>query len=408
MAESESHLIFGFEALLVSVLLMCAIWVSYLVRTYNPRLLTESGSIVLCGMLVGGIIKLANVPKRFEESILQFPDFFFYVLLPPIIFEAGYTFKQRDFFRNMGSILLYAVVGTLISALVIGYLLYGIYPGALETRSALEFLMYGALISAVDPVATLAILGAPGIDTDPVIYNLVFGESVLNDAVSIVLFRVFGEFVDKANFGAEDAFKGVGTFFGVSVGSIAIGAAVSLSNALILKHTSLKEHPHFEIAMMGLFAYTSFVLAEITEMSGIMSLFFCGIVMAHYSDYNLSAEAKAVTGDLFKTSAIISEMFIFLYLGIVTFVHRAEEFRWDVGFIFLSVFCIFVARAANIFPMSFLANLGRKKKITFRMQILMWFSGLRGAIAFALALTFPRQARNFSSPPHWRLCCSPR
>ena len=139
------------------------------------------------------------------------PTAFFLVLLPPIIFESGYNLHKGNFFANLGSILLFAIVGTLISALVVGG---GVYIlGVADLVYPLNFvesfafgkniskyirffsvksisrnffkIISGSLISAVDPVATLAIFQA--LDVDPVLNMLVFGESILNDAVAIVL-----------------------------------------------------------------------------------------------------------------------------------------------------------------------------------------------------------------------------
>ena len=139
------------------------------------------------------------------------PTAFFLVLLPPIIFESGYNLHKGNFFANLGSILLFAIVGTLISALVVGGGVYIlgvadlVYPLNFVESFAFgkniskyirffpwnqfhEFfftIISGSLISAVDPVATLAIFQA--LDVDPVLNMLVFGESILNDAVAIVL-----------------------------------------------------------------------------------------------------------------------------------------------------------------------------------------------------------------------------
>lgn len=87
---------------------------------------------------------------------------------------------------------MFAVVGTLISAFSIGGIVYGLAKAGVipvDNVNPLQSLMFGALISAVDPVATLSIMGHPEINCDKLLYSLVFGESVLNDAVSIVLFE---------------------------------------------------------------------------------------------------------------------------------------------------------------------------------------------------------------------------
>lgn len=99
---------------------------------------------------------------------------------------------QKRFFANFGSIVLYAVLGTVISTFVIGMGLFelaksGVVP--LDGDNPLQALLFGALISAVDPVATLSIMGSPELNCDKLLYSLVFGESVLNDAVAIVLFK---------------------------------------------------------------------------------------------------------------------------------------------------------------------------------------------------------------------------
>lgn len=161
------------------------------------------------GIIVGGIFRIMDMINMQHEFFFS-PEAFYFLLLPPIIFAAGFNLQKRylcsipehefllnyflrDFFMNFGSILMFAVVGTVISTIVFGLFLYGMAKlGALHSidkHHALESMIFGALISAVDPVATLSIMGSPEMSVHPLVYSLVFGESVLNDAVSIVLFR---------------------------------------------------------------------------------------------------------------------------------------------------------------------------------------------------------------------------
>ncbi|XP_032003884.1 sodium/hydrogen exchanger 6-like, partial [Hylobates moloch] len=119
------------------------------------------------------------------------PEVFFNILLPPIIFYAGYSLKRRHFFRNLGSILAYAFLGTAISCFVIGSIMYGCVTLMKVTgQLAGDFyftdcLLFGAIVSATDPVTVLAIFHELQVDVE--LYALLFGESVLNDAVAIVL-----------------------------------------------------------------------------------------------------------------------------------------------------------------------------------------------------------------------------
>ncbi|KJE89560.1 sodium/hydrogen exchanger family protein [Capsaspora owczarzaki ATCC 30864] len=365
-----------------SLLLFCVL-VAFLVVHFNIRFLPESGATMLVGMASGAIARFALGREASFDA-----DFFYYFLLPPIIFDAGYSLKRRDFFSNIGSILMYAVFGTMISTLVIGLSVYGItrnpHLDAINSTNPVDSLVFGSLLSATDPVATLSVLGS--LNVDPLLYSLVFGEAVLNDAVSIVLFHSF------LNFRAEDAsvanvFKAIGTFVLVSVGSIAIGVAISLVAAFCMKRVDLRHHPYFETSSLLIIAYISFLSAEAAELSGLMALFFCGLSMAHYTFYNLSQVSRVAFGHTSKTLTFITETVVYLYLGLHAFSEANAEYH--IGFIALTTVIVLFSRILSVFPLSFILNLFRKVRITFNMQCMMAFAGLRGAIAFSLALTLP-------------------
>lgn len=183
-AEKNSSMAIFF---VLCVLALCILFIHFMLLV-NFQYLPESVVIVFLGALIGLVINLMsnqNIANWKKEEAFS-PTAFFLVLLPPIIFESGYNLHKGNFFQNIGSILVFAIFGTLISALVIGggvYLL-GIAQVAYQL-SFVESLAFGSLISAVDPVATVAIFHA--LDIDPVLNMLVFGESILNDAVAIVL-----------------------------------------------------------------------------------------------------------------------------------------------------------------------------------------------------------------------------
>ena len=112
---------------------------------------------------------------------------------------------------------------------------------------------------------------------------------------------------------------------------------------------------------------------------------FCAITLKHYAYYNFSEEARSSTTNFLNAAAYIAELFIYMYLGIAFFV---VDLEWNWPFIGLSVLFCLVGRLF-VYPMCMLANIKRKKKIPFNFQVFLWFSGLRGAIAFALVLLLP-------------------
>ncbi len=127
---------------------------------------------------------------------------------------------------------MYAVCGTIISTFMIGYMVY--FLGLIgfvhiDTTSPMEALLFGALISSVDPVATLSIMGNPELNCDPLLYSLVFGESVLNDAVAIVLFKTFAAYYDKnEKFTAKSILPVLLSFLLVSLGSLICGVRFNI------------------------------------------------------------------------------------------------------------------------------------------------------------------------------------
>mmetsp|Transcript_28839 Transcript_28839/g.35434 ORF Transcript_28839/g.35434 Transcript_28839/m.35434 type:complete len:538 (-) Transcript_28839:1587-3200(-) len=377
---------FGAEHALLLILLLFLCTVSgYIIRQKNFYYLPESGAHMLIGIVAGGFIRLLS--SKSDLAYIQFnPSVFFFVLLPPIIFEAGYTMKKKRFFENVFSILCYAILGTFISTFVIGFLTYGAAKMgmiSIDATSPLQALLFGSLISSVDPVATLAIIGKPEMQCDPLLYSLVFGESVLNDAVAIVLFHVFNKYQ-----GSHEEFVGSDLgwvlleFLGISFFSVLVGICVGLVCSLVFKKTNISSYHTYEVELLFLFTFGCFALAEIWKLSGVVALFFFAITLSHYNYYNMSEQSKISSTYVFEALAKGSESLVFLYMGISVFASKAT---WDIIFLILGIiFCIF-GRACNIFPMSLLANLRRRKKISKKMQFVMFFAGLRGAVSYALS-----------------------
>ncbi|KAM9835526.1 sodium/hydrogen exchanger 6a [Syngnathus typhle] len=353
------------------------------------------------------------------------PEVFFNILLPPIIFHAGYSLKRRHFFRNMGSILAYAFLGTVVSCFVIGLFMYGCvmlmkHMGQLGGEFFFtDCLFFGAIVSATDPVTVLAIFNELQVDVD--LYALLFGESVLNDAVAVVLSSSIVAYQPEGDnshtFEVVAMFKSFGMFLGVFSGSFALGGAIGVVTALIsfsfsarsysivfrlvelldnlhvTKFTKLRDFQLLETALFFLMSWSTFLLAEACGFTGVVAVLFCGITQAHYTFNNLSPESQERTKQLFELLNFLAENFIFSYMGLALFTFQNHIF--NPMFIVGAFVAVFLGRAANIYPLSFLLNLGRRNKIRSNFQHMMMFAGLRGAMTFALSIrdtaTYARQ-----------------
>lgn len=257
----------------VLCVLALGILLIHLMLLTNFQYLPESVVIVFLGGLIGLIINLISDQKignwRKEEAFS--PTAFFLVLLPPIIFESGYNLHKGNFFQNIGSILVFAIVGTTISALVIGTGIYILGLADVAYRlSFIESFAFGSLISAVDPVATVAIFHA--LDIDPVLNMLVFGESILNDAIAIVLTTSILESNKPDMSPFEAVFSAFNRFCLMFFASAGIGVVFALISALLLKHVDLRKNPSLEFGMMLVFTYAPYALAEGIHLSGKLPL----------------------------------------------------------------------------------------------------------------------------------------
>jgi sodium/hydrogen exchanger 8 len=339
-------------------------------------------------MMTGGLATLLyNTTDEIQFLTLQ-PEIFFFLLLPPIIFEAGYSLNKTSFFTNFWSISLYAVVGTIISTFIIGYVVFMLGKAGIvdiNSDSPMEAMLFGALLSSIDPVATLSILGNPSLRVKPLLYSLVFGESVLNDAVSIVLFKTFYSFAEHPrveDYPGQDILLVMGQFTLICIGAVVVGIGIGLICSFVCKNTSLSKYPEYEIILLFVCAYGSYSFAEAVGSSGIMSLFFCGIVLSHYNINNLSPTSRITSHYIFKSLASMSEFLVYLYIGLGLFTVHVREFSF--GFFVLTLLICILSRFFNIFPLSTALNFGRKETISWRMMTMQWFAGLRGAISFVL------------------------
>ncbi|XP_070640705.1 LOW QUALITY PROTEIN: sodium/hydrogen exchanger 6 [Bos indicus] len=444
----ESHRQDSANLLIFILLLTLTILTIWLFKHRRARFLHETGLAMIYGLLVGLVLRygihvpsdvnnvtlscevqsspttlLVNVSGKFYEYTLKGeisshelnnvqdnemlrkvtfdPEVFFNILLPPIIFYAGYSLKRRHFFRNLGSILAYAFLGTAISCFVIGSIMYGCVTLMKVTgQLAGDFyftdcLLFGAIVSATDPVTVLAIFHELQVDVE--LYALLFGESVLNDAVAIVLsssivaYQPAGD--NSHTFDVTAMFKSIGIFLGIFSGSFAMGAATGVVTALVTKFTKLREFQLLETGLFFLMSWSTFLLAEAWGFTGVVAVLFCGITQAHYTYNNLSTESQHRTKQLFELLNFLAENFIFSYMGLTLFTFQNHVF--NPTFVVGAFIAIFLGRAANIYPLSLLLNLGRRSKIGSNFQHMMMFAGLRGAMAFALAIrdtaTYARQ-----------------
>ncbi|PON64420.1 Na+/H+ exchanger [Parasponia andersonii] len=376
-------------ALTVFFALLCAcIIIGHLLE--GNRWANESITALLLGLCAGGVVLL--VSKSRSSHLLVFSeDLFFLYLLPPIIFNAGFQVKKKQFFKNFTTILLFGVFGTIISFCIISSGAFLLFKRiGISRLNVKDYLAVGAILSATDSVCTLQVLNQ---DETPFLYSTVFGEGVVNDATSIVLFYSV-QSLDFSNIDAGTALKLLWTFLYLFFTSTALGIVVGLMSAYIIKTLYFGRHStDREVALMMIMPYLSYMLAELLNLSGILTVFFCGIVMSHYTWHNITESSRITTMHAFATISFIAETFIFVYVGMdVLDIDKWRSSSTSAGTsIAVSstlLALVLIGRAAFVFSISNIKNLVERRestKIEFRKQFIIWWAGLmRGAVTIAL------------------------
>ncbi|XP_028985181.1 sodium/hydrogen exchanger 1 isoform X2 [Betta splendens] len=354
-----------------------------------PRLsniVPESCLLIVVGLVVGGLIKLAGekVPPVMNANV------FFLCLLPPIILDAGYFLPIRPFMENLGTILMFAVVGTLWNAFFIGGLLYAVCqiqpanPSDLHLIGLLPCLLFGSIISAVDPVAVLAVFEE--IHINELLHILVFGESLLNDAVTVVLYHLFEEFAGVGTVTLMECFLGFISFLVVALGGVLVGAIYGILAAFTSRFTS---HTRvIEPLFVFVYSYMAYLSSEMFHLSGIMALISCGAVMRPYVEANISHKSHTTIKYFLKMWSSVSETLIFIFLGVAT-VDGPHSWNWT--FVTVTVILCLVARVIGVVGLTFFMNKFRIVKLTTKDQFIIAYGGLRGAIAFALGFLLDKE-----------------
>ncbi|RDD43429.1 Sodium/hydrogen exchanger 2 [Trichoplax sp. H2] len=382
-------------------------------QTINlSSIVPESCMLIVLGTIIGGM--LFGIYGH-SASIIYSSTTFFLFLLPQIVFEAGYFLPNRLFFDNIGTIILYAVVGTIFNTFAVGSSLYLMSTlGAINVEiTLLHCLLFGSLISAVDPVAVLAVFEE--VHVNDVLYILVFGESLVNDAVTVVLYNSFNALTQNAvsatsnttNYTlsappgtssttnsttyitdsitpvtASEIALSVGSFFVASLAGTLIGIIVGFMSAFITKYTANVRVVEPMVIFAG--GYIAYLVSEIFHFSSIMSIVFCAIAMKPYVEANISHKSHTTVKYFLKMLSSFSESLIFLFLGLVLI---TWNHYFNVSFIMFTLLFVAVYRFIGVYALTFLANrFGRMRKVTLLEQFIMAYGGIRGAISFSLSI----------------------
>jgi CPA1 family monovalent cation:H+ antiporter len=327
-------------------------------------IIVELGSDLAVGDMVAG--------EGFKELLVN-------VFLPILIFEAALGLSTREFMRNIVAITALATVALVISAAIVGVGLH--YGLGIPLVAAL---LFGALISATDPVAVVAIFRELGVPKR--LLTLVEGESLLNDGVAIVLYGILlGVALPAGANGHEDLsiVGGAVDFVVVAAGGLLIGAVIGTLAVLLLPLLHRLAAGALSVAV----AYGSFVLAEHLHMSGVMATVAVGIAMGGLLESRADHAARDLLHELWQSLGFIANALLFLFIGLAL---NFDLLRENLGAIAIAVVAVLVSRPLAVIPLvRLLERWAHIPKVGPRNSLVAVWGGLRGGVALALALALP-------------------
>jgi len=371
------------------------------IRYYKVRWLPEAAGNILVGVIGSSILGvIPNTNFSFDGEL------FLRVMLPPIIFDASLSIDKKAFRRLFIPIVVYACIGTLLSTVIIACIIHNgskMMGSFCETIPVVESLAFGCLISSIDPIAILSVLSSMGMSNTDSIYVLVFGESLFNDGVAVVLFQTVVRFLDDSFvLSKETVMDAISHFIVVSLGSITIGVLTAVMSAMYFISMKGCQTPMIEVVAFFCWALIPYYIADGLDWSGIVSIAAAGIVMdllvvgqfkannvsatiesgndVHViEDVSISNNARSLGrqnflfnthGQLSTTAKthvnFVSEIFatlmetaIFAYLGLFLL---SSRYHWNFYLTILAVFSCLASRAIMIPGLSAIINFLASRK----------------------------------------------
>jgi CPA1 family monovalent cation:H+ antiporter len=326
-----------------------------------------TAALVVFGLLVSLLIPRSGISVT--------PELILAIFVPGLIFEAAFRMNTSLLRRNLAGVVLLAVPGVLIVAGLVTLILH-----AATGMSYSSAFLVGAMVSATDPVAVIATMRQ--LRAPHALANLVEAESLFNDGTGVVLFSV-------ALSGADLLGAGAISFAATVIISLAIGSAIGVLVTLIASRT---EDVNLELTLTLIAAYGSYLAADALHQSGIIATLVAGIILGSYGRRRgLSARARIAIDTVWGYLAFLLTALVFLLIGLAITPSELIASAWPIG---AGVVAVLVGRAVVVYGL--LGGIGRTG-LAGRLGLelsrgwlhVVFWSGLRGAIAVALALSVP-------------------
>ena len=328
-------------------------------------------------VLVGLVISFFHLGPEITETGFS-RELIFFVLLPPLLFQGALHLKLERLLNHFWPIMIFAILGVLLSTLLIGGVCY--WLGGFE--SLLIALLFGAMLSPTDPVSVLAIFKT--MNVPPGLRYLIEGESLFNDGTGIVIFTIILDIIIGG--GEFHTIGAIGEFFKVSLGGGVIGFILGYIAFQILK--KLDDHL-LENAICLVLAFGTFWVAEFFHVSGVIATVMAGLLIGNYGrKFSMSKKTVDTVETFFESIDFLINSLLFILIGIELQTVSLSDFSTNLWTLTAAVLAMLISRALVVYSLYWSTNLVGRVRPNAWSHILFW-GGLRGSIPIALMLGLP-------------------
>jgi NhaP-type Na+/H+ or K+/H+ antiporter len=268
----EEKLITSFHLLLIaSVLLLCEL-AKHFIKHHDLRMLPEAGGCILVGAIAGAFAQYLHGDESLEGFGFS-EDLFLCVLLPPIIFAEALSVNKQQFCRMRLGIFMMAIVGTILSNFMIGIFVYFASRSfeSITTLPLLDSLIFGSLISSIDPATILTALSALKW-TDDSAFIMILGENLLNDGVVITIFNSLISHYSSGKVSIDEVLEDIANFFIIGVVSVSVGIFCGLATLIYFWSFQKNLNSRMEVASFFVWAAIPYYVCNAINASGIFGI----------------------------------------------------------------------------------------------------------------------------------------
>jgi len=364
------------EAIIIGLLLVVALVAMAVRRLRIPYIVT---------LVAAGLFLTLRSPFRVELT----PELILTLFVPPLVFEAAFHLNFNELRRNLFSVLTFAIPGVILTTLIVGGIL-----ARTVTISLPLALLFGALISATDPLAVVATFRKLGVPARLTV--LIEGESLLNDGTAIVMFNLMLAVVLTGHF---DLLSSAVDFVRVAVGGVIIGLVLGWIVSALIERV---DDYLIEMTLTTVLAFGSYLLAEQLQLSGVLAVVAAGLVNGNLGSRGMSPTSRIMLSNTWEYIAFLANSVVFLLIGLQGNLPDLGSAWRDI---LAAILAVLAARVVIVYGLGWLINrfsaptgaFGRARgkgppppnQIPLKWQHILSWSGLRGAISLALVLSLP-------------------